>query len=91
MKDNKLTKNILNKIKEYKIHESDILSVCPIDLSFEGEYILGYIFLTKDYLGVCESDIPSGYTHFFRGTKVHKKDEDEDLAEYEVKLFDFIV
>ena len=88
MKDNKLTKNILNKIKEYKIHESDILSVCPIDLSFEGEYILGYIFLTKDYLGVCESDIPSGYTHFFRGTKVHKKDEDEDLAEYEVKLFD---
>ena len=88
MKENKLTKNIIKQISEYRINEKDILSVCPTDLSFEGEYILGYVFLTDKYIGVCKSDIPTGYTHFFRGTKVHKKVEEEDLAEYEVTLFD---
>ena len=88
MKENKLTKNIIKQISEYGISEKDILSVCPADLSFEGEYILGYVFLTDKYIGVCKSDIPTGYTHFFRGTKVHKKVEEEDLAEYEVTLFD---
>ncbi len=88
MKENKLTKNILKTLSEYKINEKDILSVCPADLSFDGEYILGYVFLTDKYIGVCKSDIPTGYVHFFRGTKVHKKIEAEDLADYEVKLFD---
>ncbi len=88
MKENKLTKNIIKQISEYGINEKDILSVCPADLSFEGEYILGYVFLTDKYIGVCKSDIPTGYTHFFRGTKVHKKVEEEDLAEYEITLYD---
>ncbi len=88
MKDNKLSKNILKMLSEKKIEEKDILSVCPIDLSFEGEYILGYVFLTDTNLGVLKSDVPEGYKHFFRGTKVHKKIEEEDLAEYEVTLFE---
>ena len=88
MKDNKLTPNIINKIKNYKISEKDVLSVCPVDISAEGEYILGYVFLTKQYLGVCESKVPENYTHYFRGTKVHTKKEEEDFAEYEIKLFD---
>ena len=58
MKDNKLTPNIINKIKNYKISEKDVLSVCPVDISAEGEYILGYVYLTKQYLGVCESKVP---------------------------------
>ena len=88
MKDNKLTPNIISKIKNYRISEKDVLSVCPADISANGEYILGYVFLTKEYLGVCESKVPSNYTHYFRGTKVHTDKEDDEFAEYEVKLFD---
>ena len=88
MKDNKLTKNSIKALEQHKIHESDVLSVCPTDLSFEGEYILGYLVLTSDMLGVCESAVPSDYTHFFRGTKMHSAGNEEDFAEYEVTLYD---
>ena len=88
MKDNKLTANIIENIKQYHITEQDILSVCPIDISAEGEYILGYTFLTKEYIGVCTSAVPENYTHYFRGTKVHSKKEEEDFAEYSVTLYD---
>ena len=58
MKENKLTKKALKQLAEYDIKESDVLSVCPLDLSFGSNYLTGYIFLTKKNVGLCTIETP---------------------------------
>ena len=45
MKKNQLPKQVLNTLLAYQIKSDDILDVCPFDLSFDSEYISGYLFL----------------------------------------------
>ena len=47
MKKNQLPKQVLNTLLAYQIKSDDILDVCPFDLSFDSEYISGYLFLTS--------------------------------------------
>ncbi|WP_288886333.1 ABC transporter ATP-binding protein [uncultured Eubacterium sp.] len=78
MKENKLNEKALMQLDGFGIREEDVLSVCPIDLSFDGEYILGYVFFTEKVIGICEKKTPDEYVHYFRGTKNQKTSEDED-------------
>lgn len=87
MKENKLNEKALMQLDGFGIHEEDVLSVCPIDLSFDGEYILGYVFFTEKVIGICEKKTPDNYIHYFRGTKNQKTSEDED-GDFSIVLFD---
>ena len=55
MKKNQLPKQVLNTLLAYQIKSDDILDVCPFDLSFDSEYISGYLFLTSTKIGVAKS------------------------------------
>ena len=88
MKENKLTKKALKQLAEYDIKESDVLSVCPLDLSFGSNYLTGYIFLTKKNVGLCTIETPLEYIHYFRGAKIQDTASDEELGDYEIKLYD---
>ena len=87
MKENKLNEKALTQLDGFGIREEDVLSVCPIDLSFDGEYILGYVFFTKKVIGICEKKTPNEYVHYFRGTKNQKTSEDED-GDFSIVLLD---
>ncbi len=86
----KITSKALSSIKAFDIDEKDIKLFSPIDLSFEGNYIKGYIFLTEDKLGVCTMELPADYVVFFNGIKADKKEafRDEEPGEYETVLYD---
>ena len=64
--ENKMTKRVLGQLKTYNIKEDDILLHSPIDLSFEGEYIRGYAFITKDKLGICTMTLPKDSIKYFK-------------------------
>lgn len=86
MKKNQLPDSVVDRIKEYGIKQSDILDVCPTDLSFDGEYISGYLFLTTDVLGVVSSEPLEHTIRYFRGTKQEDILYGEDTRDYEIQL-----
>ena len=57
----------LSKLSEFGIVAEDIVLSCPIDLSEDGEYISGYIFVNADKVGVCTGKLPEGYVSTFKG------------------------
>ena len=69
MKKNQLPKQVLNTLLAYQIKSDDILDVCPFDLSFDSEYISGYLFLTSTKIGVAKSRHEQMTVRYFRGTK----------------------
>lgn len=77
-----------DSLKDYKIEKRDILFSSPIDLSFDGRYIRGHIFITDRQVGVCTRELPRDQVLFFRG--VDKGDDliDMETGEYKVKLYD---
>ena len=87
MKENKLPGKVLNMIKKQGIKKQDILDICPMDLSFSCEYISGYLFLTKDMLGVVTSEPIGNRVRYFRGTKTKDMEYGEDTLEYAYQLF----
>lgn len=87
MKENKLPSHVLALLKPQGIGKKDILDVCPVDLSFSCEYISGYLFLTKDVLGVAVSEPIGNRVRYFRGTKTKDMDYTEDTLEYACKLY----
>ena len=87
MKENKLPSRVLALLKPQGIGKKDILDVCPVDLSFSCEYISGYLFLTKDVLGVAVSEPIGNRVRYFRGTKTKDMDYTEDTLEYACKLY----
>lgn len=67
----------------------DILDVCPFDLSFDSEYISGYLFLTSTKIGVAKSRHEQMTVRYFRGTKTADMQYAEDEKEYMLEWFDF--
>lgn len=89
MKENQLPSRVLAMLKLQGIGKKDILDVCPMDLSFSCEYISGYLFLTKDTLGIVTSEPIGDRVRYFRGTKTKDMDYSEDTLEYAYKLLPF--
>ena len=83
MKKNQLPKQVLNTLLAYQIKSDDILDVCPFDLSFDSEYISGYLFLTSTKIGVAKSRHEQMTVRYFRGTKTADMQYEEDEKEYE--------
>lgn len=86
MKKNQLPDRVLTMLKKYGIGKADILDVCPVDLSFDSEYISGYLFLTAKVLGVVTSEPIGNRTRYFRGTKTQDMIYGEDTLEYAFRL-----
>ncbi len=75
MKNDKiLNKTEIEKLSELGIEESDIMLKSSIDLSFDGEYIEGFVFVTKDRLGVCTKELSDSYVNIFSGVKLKDKE-----------------
>ena len=88
MKENKLSNKALKQLKEFNITEADVLAVCPVDLSLGSDYLSGYMFLTGSYVGLATIETPADYLHYFRGIKNQPPFTDEDLGDYEVKMYE---
>lgn len=86
MKKNQLPSRVLSMLKPKGIEKSNILDVCPVDLSFDSQYISGYLFLTAEILGVVISEPIGNRTRYFRGTKTQDMDYGEDTLAYEISL-----
>ena len=87
MKENRLPEKVLKLVKKQGIKKEDIIDVCPMDLSFSCEYISGYLFLTKDMLGIVTSEPIKDRVRYFRGTKTKDMEYGEDTLEYAYQLF----
>lgn len=88
MNDVKLTGKALGRLKDHQINNDDILLSSPIDLSFDGKYIKGYIAVTKDKLGVCTMELPEGTVHCFRNADRGDDLIDEEPGDYEVAVYE---
>ena len=78
MRDNKLPSCVEKQIRKQGIEKQDILAVSPFDLSFSSEYVNGYVFLTKDILGVAVSEPDPQSIRYFRGTRTKDMAYGED-------------
>lgn len=88
MKEIKLPENLYFKLKEAAIKREDILCVCPVDLSFDCEYFEGYVFATNDQIGVAMTDKPKNTTVYFKGTLNSNTVFPEDVADYNITLYE---
>ena len=89
--ETKLSKNALESLKAYHIEEKDVLLNSPIDLSFEGRYINGYIVLTKDRVFVCTMELPEKSVTVFRSVKdvaIGYEFPEEAIYEYDVTEYE---
>lgn len=87
MKKNQLPDRVLPMLLSEGIQKGDILDVCPVDLSFESEYISGYLFLTAELLGVVTSEPIGNRPRYFRGTKTKDMSYGEDTLSYSYRLY----
>lgn len=83
-----MTKRVLGQLKTYNIEEADILLHSPIDLSFDGDYIRGYAFVTKDKLGICTMSLPADNVKYFKGVKRDDDLSDEEFRDYDIRFYD---
>ena len=88
MKDSRLTRKVLDKLREYEISEKDVLIHSPVDLSLDGNYIKGFIAVTEDKVVVLEADLPGDTVHLFRNAENPEMTPEEDLCEYDIRIFD---
>ena len=88
MRDNKLPSCVEKQIRKQGIEKQDILAVSPFDLSFASEYVNGYVFLTKDILGVAVSEPDPQSIRYFRGTRTKDMAYGEDQKEYACRLYE---
>ncbi|SEV88593.1 ATP-binding cassette, subfamily B [Ruminococcaceae bacterium KH2T8] len=88
MNEVKLTTKALNRLQDLNISENDILLSSPIDLSFDGNYIKGYIAVTKDKLGVLTMTLPAGTINYFRGADRDDDLVDEEPGDYEIAVYE---
>ncbi|MCR4793130.1 MAG: ABC transporter ATP-binding protein/permease [Lachnospiraceae bacterium] len=86
--DRKLKKQDIEKLSEFGIAESDILMMSPVDLSFDGEYIAGFLFVTKEKAGVCIKTLPDSHVNIFGGVKVTEELPEEEPVIKDVKIYD---
>lgn len=86
MKKNQLPSRVMSLLRPKGIEKSDILDVCPVDLSFDCKYISGYLFLTAGELGIVTSEPIGSRTRYFRGTRTQDMQYGEDTLEYEIQM-----
>lgn len=87
MKKNQLPEQVIRQLISDGIKQTDIVDVCPVDLSFEGEYISGYLFMTADCLGVVVSGPIGNQIRYFRGTRTKDMIYGEDTLSYTYRLY----
>ena len=88
MKDSRLTKKVLDKLKDQKITDKDILIHSPIDLSFDGNYIKGCVVVTNDKVAVLTMELPTDTVHLFRNADTGNGLIDDEPGEYDVEIYD---
>ncbi len=88
MSEKKIPDVLLSMLENEGITQAQILAYSPIDLSFECEYVYGYVFLTKKHLGVATSAPISSHIIYMKGTQ--KKDDVsfEEKSEYSYRLYE---
>ena len=88
MSERKIPAVLLSMLENEGISQAQILAYSPIDLSFECEYVYGYVFLTKKHLGVATSAPISSHIIYMKGTQ--KKDDVsfEEKSEYSYRLYE---
>ena len=88
MNEEKLTSKVLTKLNEFNITTTNILLSSPIDLSFDGNYIKGYVVITKDKLAVCTMVLPTNTINYFRGADKGEDLVDNEPGDYDVAVYD---
>lgn len=68
------------------IKSEDILNICPFDLSDSGEYIDGYMALTREKIAVVSSNITELGVRLFKGVTKSEKDAVSKIASYLVDI-----
>ena len=86
--DSKISKQALMQLKDYGVEREGILLESPVDLSFDGEYISGYIFMTKERVGVMRTALPKDYVYYFRGVEKDADEPQDEFGIYDIKFFD---
>ncbi len=85
--DLKNDKLFLEKLSKHGITSDAIILSSPIDLSEDGTYISGYLFVTTDKVGVCTGKLPDNYINCFKG--IDTKDlEVLDPTDLEIMLYE---
>ena len=85
--DLKNDKLFLEKLSTLGIDSDAIILSSPIDLSEDGTYISGYLFVTTDKVGVCTGKLPDNYINCFKG--IDTKDlEVIDPTDLEIMLYE---
>ncbi|MBP5554850.1 MAG: ABC transporter ATP-binding protein [Lachnospiraceae bacterium] len=85
--DLKNDKLFLEKLSTLGIASDALILSSPIDLSEDGTYISGYIFVTSDKVGVCTGKLPDNYINCFKG--IDTKDlEVIDPTDLEIILYE---
>ncbi len=85
--DLKNDKLFLEKLSTLGIDSDAIILSSPIDLSEDGTYISGYIFVTSDKVGVCTGKLPDNYINCFKG--IDTKDlEVIDPTDLEIRFYE---
>lgn len=88
MQDSRLTKKVLDKLKDIHISDKEVLIHSPIDLSHDGNYIKGFIIVTNDKVGVLTMELPKETIHLFRNANIGDDLIEDEPGEYEVKIYD---
>jgi ATP-binding cassette subfamily B protein len=85
--DLKNDKLFLENLSKHGITSDAIILSSPIDLSEDGTYISGYLFVTTDKVGVCTGKLPDNYINCFKG--IDTKDlEVLDPTDLEIMLYE---
>lgn len=88
MSEKKIPEVLYERIKSEGIEKHDIIAYSPVDLSFSCEYIYGYLFLTKTFLGVATSEPITNTTIYMKGTQKKEDISHEERSEYSIRLFE---
>ncbi len=86
--DRSFTKRDIEKLSELGIAESDILLKSRVDLSFDGEYAEGFLFVTNDRLGVCTGKLPDSYVNIFKGVDLKDKVPESEVQLTDTSIYD---
>lgn len=88
MSEKKIPAAVFSVLENDGITQDQVLAYSPIDLSFDCEYVYGFVFLTKKHLGVATSAPISSHIIYMKGTQ--KKDDVsfEEKSEYSYRLYE---
>ncbi len=88
MSEKKLSAGLLHTLAGEGIAPEEILAYSPIDLSFDCEYVYGYVFLTRQYLGVATSAPIDSHIIYMKGTQKKNDISYEETANFTYRLYE---